>query len=960
MSRSVNFLLIAALSAAILSGCIREKDFSLARKGDPIVFGAGSSARGKASVKSSDADTSAGGYYDSVHEFVMDCSDILGNDDEGLRASVASCCGESMGNISGKTGPDTKTDYSGVVTGGRERIDWVTGDKIHIIGEGVDPSKMECSYKVNSVSASGARSSASLSPISADGHGLLWGSGNADFFAFYPGDATGIATGTLNPGSFDVSVKLGDNYIESSGILYEKIGATAISGGRLWKPDMGYASMMAVTRDVSPTTTAVPLGFLPLVTTVDVTITNPSSKSIKIRSLDLFFSSRAVGDFKVKIDRSSGTLNAHSQLVAVWGDGSTAAGAAQTLRCRASSGPVYDDAELLPNGGSSLTIRLLCSPVNDLAPEKLILNIIRQGSSTPEPRTLKLVKSDNSPVTLSKFGKHNIKVSLTGSSGYVLEVVPVNGGVANPITYNGGTASFTVKSYRKRVSEDGTVTPAEAAPWHITKYETSYDGTNFVEAGITPPSWLMVPVSSGTGSTGSAVSIGATFKKNISPIDFRAKLNAELKSAPEKGNSSSPYNLSNQTNGGDAIENTANCYLISAPGWYRLPLVYGNAIKNGSTNESAYKASPAAVATAIATAVPFLKVFKDHLEREITSPYINVQSTIHGGSNATSAYIVWADASGIVYNLQLEGNGANAFLKFHVPADKICNGNAVVAVKDGSGNVMWSWHLWFDRDDALDKIPVKNYGGIIYKFSKYPLGNVWFRWEKFFERYIRITVSQNSPAGIIKTVVIKQKKATDQYYRECRSPYYQWGRKDALPLGHLALQNGGDNMSIQNSIQHPITFYTDGNSWINIYNYYNLWSMENVEKTFNDNPVVKTIYDPCPVGFHVPASNAFTGFTKTGQNTISQNDLNVIGNFNFGYDFKTGYTEPDAIFFPTYGSRRCDNGTPTLMTEGIYMSCVPGNLINGGRCLLLLDNYVQPITEVFRAEGCSIRPVSED
>ncbi len=33
-----------------------------------------------------------------------------------------------------------------------------------------------------------------------------------------------------------------------------------------------------------------------------------------------------------------------------------------------------------------------------------------------------------------------------------------------------------------------------------------------------------------------------------------------------------------------------------------------------------------------------------------------------------------------------------------------------------------------------------------------------------------------------------------------------------------------------------------------------------------DNAVIKTVYDPCPAGFKLPASNAFTGFNTNGQN----------------------------------------------------------------------------------------------
>ncbi|MBR5856672.1 MAG: fimbrillin family protein, partial [Bacteroidales bacterium] len=49
------------------------------------------------------------------------------------------------------------------------------------------------------------------------------------------------------------------------------------------------------------------------------------------------------------------------------------------------------------------------------------------------------------------------------------------------------------------------------------------------------------------------------------------------------------YDLS--TKGGVAAMNTANCYIVDAPGYYKLPLVYGNAIKDGSYNTVSYIAA---------------------------------------------------------------------------------------------------------------------------------------------------------------------------------------------------------------------------------------------------------------------------------------------------------------------------------------------------------------------------------
>lgn len=52
--------------------------------------------------------------------------------------------------------------------------------------------------------------------------------------------------------------------------------------------------------------------------------------------------------------------------------------------------------------------------------------------------------------------------------------------------------------------------------------------------------------------------------------------------------------------------------------------------------------------------------------------------------------------------------------------------------------------------------------------------------------------------------------------------------------------------------------------------YFNLWSINN-DRTGINTPVVKTIYDPCPVGFKIPESDAFTGFTQ--ENSIWNSDF---------------------------------------------------------------------------------------
>ena len=205
--------------------------------------------------------------------------------------------------------------------------------------------------------------------------------------------------------------------------------------------------------------------------------------------------------------------------------------------------------------------------------------------------------------------------------------------------------------------------------------------------------------------------------------------------------------------------------------------------------------------------------------------------------------------------------------------------------------------------------------------------------------------------------------------RQGYNTFYQFGRKDAFPGTDTTPdgsfnKNGGDNMSVMNGIQHPETFYTDGPSWYNNpptgYSYYNLWSTDNTVTGGNDNAVVKTIYDPCPAGFHMPASNAFTGFTTTGRNVSTQSQFNVSGAWDYGWNFNNKITSPDAtVYSPVSGSRSGNDGLlRNVGVIGYYWSAVPYDAGSGYDLVFHLRG-VFPLFGGNRALGCSVRPVAE-
>ena len=568
--------------------------------------------------------------------------------------------------------------------------------------------------------------------------------------------------------------------------------------------------------------------------------------------------------------------------------------------------------------------------------------------------------TDNTEITATLKGEwkagttRTLKLSETRSSwNYTITATNPSAAAFNATT----TDNYGITSYR--TAPDGT---QQAVAWKVVGYDANGDGT-FTMAE--KPAWL-TSLSKTDGNGGTAADQGtATLTKNIT--DLLAKRNKELKDATALGSAGAPYDLS--TKGGSVSRSTANSYLISAPGHYRIPLVYGNAIENGNDNPSSYRTSN--------TGTYILSNFQDHAGHAIDDPWIE---KTHGGANASvdGAEVVWADAANLVHSPSITHVGGEGFLDFEVTAADIQSGNAVVAVtkSDGAGSktVLWSWHLWFAPKDALDKIKVTNHQNVNYYFTKETLGwkpTQWSGSTYSSARTVKVKVEQTVANNGAKAYTVINITQNPGGVRKGATTLYQFGRKDAFPgvaKADLAsnshfTENAGDNMSIENGIQHPDLYYTWGSNWENNYSYNNLWSADNTARGFNDNSVVKTVYDPCPVGFKMPASNAFTGFTTTGQNSSTQSELNIEDSQTFqnnlGHNFWTNSSKTATIYFPASGCR--DNSDGSLSTIGIFGSYWSAyyNVSNYGCFLIFYSGLVNPLYAGIRANGFAVRPVAE-
>jgi hypothetical protein len=291
-------------------------------------------------------------------------------------------------------------------------------------------------------------------------------------------------------------------------------------------------------------------------------------------------------------------------------------------------------------------------------------------------------------------------------------------------------------------------------------------------------------------------------------------------------------------------------------------------------------------------------------------------NTLHVGGTHTlgfEAKVIWQDPSDLIESptstaSAISGSGNTATVT--VKAKNSKSGNAVIGIyKPGETTPVWSYHIWVT---SYTGTPTASNNGFV-----------------FMDRNLGATVATPSLAA--------------------RGLFYQWGRKDPFPGGKEGTAGfaerakfygindtgfntaevkvtGSDNAEcIIESIQKPTTFFTNYNNnydWlITLKN--DLWNIRESNKD------IKTIYDPCPSGWRVPAhkdnsasdnNSPWNGYLGS---TFTRGDTGAI---NFGTN----------AVYPAAGYRGISRGTlandgyngnywsgsitTTIMWSGAYLS----------------------------------------
>ncbi len=511
------------------------------------------------------------------------------------------------------------------------------------------------------------------------------------------------------------------------------------------------------------------------------------------------------------------------------------------------------------------------------------------------------------------------------------------------ISYAGAsiTTDFAISSSSAEIDFLDGSHMLKSSDWEA---EFSHDGG--ATWTTTKPEWLNMPTS-GTGSL-SASTIKAAPMDVILTGEGSVVRNA-LKAAAPKGSLGTPYNLANNGGADYVNESTANCYLVGAAGTYKLPLVYGNAKNNGSSNAAAYSGD----------------TFVKHDGSTISKPEIE---------GAASAILVWQDASALITDVQLSGRD---YLVFTVPQKTIMEGNAVLAVRDASNTVLWSWHIWVTHHTLEDYKEVEYKTGSISGTSK--MMEVNLGWcspstilygEKSREVKVRIRQSGGgvSPS---ETGVTYLQNVGQPIESIGNNTFYQFGRKDPMlpgngsgnedkvQTGNLMWEAARDVVTLADAIKNPNVMYVGGDSWCSKH-YYNLWSANVSHFPIHIEDHVKTVYDPSPVGYVVPPASYFTGFTINGYPAPSVSATNSDGPFNNGWNFYCGLNRTGStIYFASTGDRTFDEGSMIdVPTHGTFWAASKQN-DNKGYYLDFAYNLVKPNNLNKLTYGFSVRPVKE-
>ena len=453
----------------------------------------------------------------------------------------------------------------------------------------------------------------------------------------------------------------------------------------------------------------------------------------------------------------------------------------------------------------------------------LMIFVAASCSKTEESPYMKLaqqkfdVSADGETVSLELSA--NVRYSVINDMEWaeLKEVSSQGGTTVYSLTLSANSATEqrvgTVRFIGERVTPlKVTVTQREFVPTGIdvTALNVTFDATSVVLNVYGEKNWTVsvdnsafVPsVTSGSGNG----SISLTFPENttFSPVVANVTVTmggVDYVCVVTQGAAPSPDNPVDLS-----AQGTANCYIVSQRGYYKFQAgVRGNGVEVTSTPE---------------------------IDADITPARASVLwATFNTGTAPESA-------NAIIKDVTLR----DGYVVFGTEMTRLVYGNAIIAVYDNNGAILWTWHIWVRPAEKTVSC-----------------GDT--QWLDYNLGALSDVISETSVNNFLAVGF-----------------YYQWGRKDPLlsitgevyggshseiavagtqfPAKETVSDKSTVGYSIANPQSHFLTEDKNHNlcDWVwlpngNLEDHKNdLWGGTGAAKTS------KTMYDPCPVGYSVPSA----------------------------------------------------------------------------------------------------------
>lgn len=691
-------------------------------------------------------------------------------------------------------GINTKAEYSGKLYGTSpviERIDWKANDPIRIVYNGT-----AADFTVNEVS--GTTNGNSYATLT--GSTLYWSGTTPNvFYALYPNRA---GAGSLSTAGVVSGTIPAVQNIDNGKILSVTEGALSYSK---YQPDTEHYGYLVAYKNIDPNSTSVSvdLPFRPAFTTFEFRLRRQSGDTDrKIRSFTLSSENDCnplTGGFSFQI--TGGDQNGPT-----WNKALTGSNPTSLTGSNGHSITVEFPSAQFPNGVSLptagyLDFSVLALPI-DLSGISLTINYVDNGHKVYSFKDAAPEGGTGSWHTFAGARKYIITNVDAAASEWRYEIEEIS----DIVTYGHMAANlgFNVTSYRVHLV-DSSIEPVswKAQYWDGSEWQDwssqygDFSLNNYTGNGVSS-------VSNHENRTVSLTQNTHVGTPAMTPTQ-------RLQGATQVSN----YDLSRHDVFGneypDDKHTTANTYVVSAPGTYLFPCVYGNAITNDQVNYESF--APAGDNSSIKSIyntyvktyytivngvplfhwpdVNYVPYFRNAINKAIQDPYIIPDINSNSGYNVSgeNAIVVWQDGQIVTTRPTVVTVDGHKYIQFSISAQDIKPGNVVIALRGAPGGsytdtktILWSWQIWVTEQDLH---PV---GGVM------PANLGWTRSEfgsqKYLDRSLPVRIVQNIPVDDPNASVDLEQFTVTQVGDSQNvgenvgsNPYYQWGRKDPMVPG---------------------------------------------------------------------------------------------------------------------------------------------------------------------------------